>query len=566
MPRRATVGHWAAVLLLWIGVSGCDFVSSPDRFIDDTVQPPVVAAVDYAAIRSGQHLAGTVVLTADLDSLAGRVDYVALVVDGEQIDSASDAPYTLRLPTDQFPDGPTTIGLSIHKLNGNQGLLGLAGVPATTLVTPVVFDQRPPSQVENLNGVWADNGVELTWTPNQDPNFYAYLIIREDTWSDAPDGSGEFGFNAVVIDTVYNASAAVYRDAAPPPVYGLSSTYRVAVSNRASAAPSGELALSYGTGASIPGDFVYSSVYHPTRDLAYRVNGSTLTVWTPLDGTTLATIDLSEFIQTPGLTGAGSVVGIREDGTELYVYAADPASEISEAELLAFSATDDPSFLRRLSAFPDDASRVRPGPDGFLVAQSNSEMRVYDADDGQLQSTLSGELSNSTMSRAGENILTQRFDDVTANCVLTSYDPATGDSVAEVSYPFDGMACWNTHVANGGGTIYLVSTMESRFRRVNGASFDLTAPIDFPVASGELVDRVSVSDDRLFLGVSSSASSYQNSAVLEVEAGGQTVVRSWRFAPHIDQIVPSADGTAYYVLASSESPFTAHIWRVSREN
>lgn len=563
MHRRATTRHWVAVLLVWVGISGCDFVSTPDRFIDETVQPPVIAAVDYATIRSGQHLAGTVVFTANLDSIASPVDRVALIVDGEEIDSGFEAPYTLSLPTERYPDGPATIGLAIYKRAGNQGLYGYVGVPATTLMTPVVFDQRPPSQVNDLSGDWTETGAELTWTPNRDPNFYAYLIIREEIWSDVPDGSGEFGFNAAVLDTLYDASASVYRDLAPPPVYGLTSTYRVAVSNRASIADSDGLALSYGSGASIPGHFVYSSVYHPTRDLAYRVNQTTLSVWSPDGGTTLATVDLSAFIQTAGLEEMSDIVGIREDGTELYVFAADPASGISETELLAFSATDAPAFLRRLSAFPNDAFRVRPGPDGFLIATSGDQLRVYDAADGQLQSTLSEAISGSTVHPAGANILTQRLDDTTGDCVLTSYDPATGDSVGQATYPFDGMDCWNVYVMNGGRTMYLVSAMESRFRRVDGASFEITDPIDFPVATGELVDRVSVSGDRLFLGVSSFASLYQNGAVLEVEADGQTVVRTWRFAPNIERIFPSADGAAFYAL-SSGSPSTAHVWRVPR--
>ena len=139
----------------------------------------------------------------------------------------------------------------------------------------------------------------------------------------------------------------------------------------------------------------------------------------------------------------------------------------------------------------------------------------------------------------------------------------TGDSVGRATYPFDGMDCWNVYVMNSGRTMYLVSAMGSRFRQVDGASFEITDPVDFPVATGELVARVSVSGDRLFLGVSSPASSYQNGAVLEVEANGQTVVRTWRFAPNIERIFPSADGAAFYAL-SSESPSTAHVWRVPR--
>lgn len=104
---RAQSSGWIVAALLALVfpgllLAGCDFVDSPERFVDDTVQPPVVAAVDYATVRSGQHLAGTIVFTANLDSLGSRVER-----------------------------------------------------------------------------------VELSWAPSQDLNFYAYLVIREDTWSDA---------------------------------------------------------------------------------------------------------------------------------------------------------------------------------------------------------------------------------------------------------------------------------------------------------------------------------------------------------------------------------------------
>jgi hypothetical protein len=386
-------------------------------------------------------------------------------------------------------------------------------------------------------------------------------MIREDTWSGLSDGGGEFGSNAIVIDTVYNASAAVYRDPAPPRVYGLRSTYRVAVSNRAEVLPSLEVALSYGGQAtSISDGSVYGSTYHPTRDIAYHIDGSVLTVWRLSDATTITTVDLSIFIQTPELDRA-TIVGIREDGTELFVYASDPASLIEESELLVFSATETPSFLRRLSSFPDAAFATRIGPNGLLVTRVDSDVRVYDDADGQLQSTLVGSSNVVNMHRVGDRILTQSYNDATDTCLLTTYDPATGAPVAQATYSLNGEGCWNVYVMDGGRTLYLVSTMESRFRQVDGASLEISAPVNFPVAAGERVYRVSVSGNRLLLSVTSDQPPHR-SVVLELEADGQTIVQTWRFASIVERIIPLADGDAFYAISSAFS--SSEIWRVPR--
>jgi len=564
----ASASGWVAAFLVWWMLTGCDFVDRPDRFIDETVQPPLIAAVDYATVRSGQHLAGNVVFTVDLDSLGDRVERVVLTVDGEYVDDAFEAPYTLRVETRQFADGPATLGLEIHERESRQGLLGVGGIPAIALFTPVVFDQSPPTTVEGLEGEWDASGVTLTWTPNRDPNFFAYIVIREDTWSDVPDGGSAFGPRSTVLDTLYDASVRSYREPGLPSVYGLQSTYRVIVSNRAQTVPSADAAVWYGDESSIAPEtydaLTYGSVVHPSRDLAYRTDGRRLEVLAADRGTTLETIDLSSFLQTPELAGAASVVGVRPDGSELYVYATDPASGVSTSELLVFSATAQPTFLRRLDAFPDDAARVRPGPEGFLTARVSNQLHVYDAADGQLRTTLSGAPAGATVHRAGGLILTQSLANDSGECVLTSYNPATGASSGQATYPFDGMSCWNVHATDDGSTVYLVSVMESRFRRVDPSSMDVSAVTDFPVAPGDLVDRVRLSGDRLFLGVSSYDRPYQPGLLLEVDVSGQTILRTWGFVASVERIVPSADGTALYVFAS-ERP-DAWIWRVPRAN
>jgi len=571
-PRAATSG-WAGAFLIWLVLTGCDVVDHPDRFIDNTVQPPLIAAVDYATVRSGQHLAGEVVLTATLDSLGDRVERVVLTVDGAYVDEVFEAPYTLRVETRQFADGPATLGLEVYERESRQGLLGLAGVPSIALFTPVVFDQSPPTTVENLSGTWSDDGVTLRWTPNRDPNFFAYIVIREDTWSDVPDEGSAFGPRSTVLDTLYDASIRSYREPDVPSVYGLQSTYRVTVSNRAETAFFAHVLAEYGVAQSVDtywsGLLLNEGIFHPSRHLAYYVDGDYLHVVSTATGSLTATIDLYDFVEDESrengtYTDYGRLVDIQPDGSEVYVYRSNPASGTETSDLLVFSGTEQPAFLRRLDAIPDDAAGVRLGPDGFLTARVSDQIRVYDAADGQLKAPLSGAPASATVHRAGDRLLTQHLADASGECVLTIYDPATGTAGEQATYPFDGMSCWNVHATDDGDALYLVSTMESRFRRVDVASMDVSAVTDFPVPPGDLVDRVRVDGDRLFLGVSSNERPCRRGLVLEVDASGQTVFRTWGFASPVERIVPSADGTSLFVFASPYA--SGRMWRIPRAN
>jgi hypothetical protein len=555
---------WVSIIILWLGSAGCDFVQEPDRFIDESVQLPVVAAVDFSSIRSGQHLAGRVDLTVDLDTLTGSIERVVLTVDGQPVDEAMQAPYLLSAPTTEFQDGPAALGLEIYPTDGSGGLLGLAGAPSVVLVTPVVFDQRPPTAVEDLRVTWESSDVTLDWTPNTDPNFYAYVIVREDTWSDKPNGGSMFGPQTTVLDTLLDASIRSYENAGAPTVYGFTSTYRVYASNRAQLAEPAETTARYGDATGIEAEaydrLAYSGISHPSLDLIYSSDGTRLYVENASDGSTLTSIDLIEHLQDPSLAGTADVVGIRQDGREVYVFAADPASGISTTELLAFSATEQPTFLRPLSAFPDDAFGLRLGPDGTVVAQKNGEYSVYNTDDGALVTGLTDPPSNPSVQRTGADLLTQHVDSATDSCVLRRYDPATGEITGEATYPYDGMSGWNVYPTASGNLAYLISVMESRFRTVSGESLTLSSVTDFPVPAGDLVDRVAVDADRLFLGVNSNVRDGRPGRLLEVDADAQIVVREWAFATAIDRLILSADRSAIYALTSDRP--RGWLWRV----
>lgn len=558
------LAFWISIIILWLGSAGCDFVQEPDRFVDESVQLPVVAAVDFSSIRSGQHLAGRVDLTADLDTLPGSIERVVLTVDGQPVDEAIQAPYLLSAPTTEFPDGPAALGLEIYRADGNGGLLGLAGAPSVVLVTPVVFDQRPPTAVEDLRVTWETSDVTLDWTPNTDPNFYGYVVVREDTWSDKPGGGSMFGPQTTVLDTLLDASIRSYEDAGVPTVYGFTSTYRVYASNRAQLAEPAETTARYGEATDIEAEaydrLAYSSTSHPSLDLIYSSDGARLYVLNAGNGTTLTSIDLVAHLQDPSLAGTADVVGIRQDGGEVYVFAADPASGITTTELLAFSATEQPEFLRRLSAFPDDAFGLRLGPDGTVVAQTNGEYSVYSTDDGAFVTGLANPPPNPTVQRAGADLLTQHVDDATDSCRLRRYNPATGDIIEEATYPFDGMSCWNVYPTANGDSAYLISVMESRFRTITGASLTLSSVIDFPVPQGDLVDRVAVDAGRLFLGVSSHVRDGRSGRLLEVDGTAQMIVREWGFASPIDRLILSADRSEIYTL-TADRPL-GWLWRV----
>lgn len=227
MSALLHVTRLAATLVCVVALAGCDSLGEPDRFYNDAALPPTVVGLDAAGLTAGQHIAGTVSLTIDLDSIATRIDRVVFRVDDEDVTTLRQGPYAFTLATETYPPGEHVITVSVYVRTPQGGLLTLAGAPDVLLGVPVVFDQRPPTPVAVTSATLEGARPRVTWTASQDANFYAYVVYRRPTESESSEAwPGE------EIATVFDRSQTTFSDAELPAVYGGGATYRVAVWNR----------------------------------------------------------------------------------------------------------------------------------------------------------------------------------------------------------------------------------------------------------------------------------------------------------------------------------------------
>ena len=194
----------------------------------------------------GQHVAGTVAVSLNLDSLAGRIDRVVLRVDDQEVATVRQRPYAFTLATPSFPTGDHVVSVSVYVRNSAGGLLALVGAPDVLFVVPVVFDQRRPTPVSLTSVDLQENRPYLTWAQSQDANFYAYVVYRRPTESEAPET-----WPGVEVATLFDRTQTAFLDEMLPAVYGSGATYRVAVWNRQDHALS-NTALTARYGTSVP--------------------------------------------------------------------------------------------------------------------------------------------------------------------------------------------------------------------------------------------------------------------------------------------------------------------------
>ena len=211
-----------------MGLSACDSFVEPERFVNDDARPPEAGALDFAGLRPGQHVAGVLDLSLDLDSLAGRLDRVEIAIDDGGFGPAEGLPRGFSVQTDAYPDGEHTVRVAIYLKEPRVGLLGVVGAPDYVLSVPLVFDQRPPTPVAVTSvSVGPDRRPRIEWERSEDANFYAYVVERAPVDADGRSVGGE-----TVVEEVYDRETTSLVGAPLPDVYGAGVAVTVRVSNR----------------------------------------------------------------------------------------------------------------------------------------------------------------------------------------------------------------------------------------------------------------------------------------------------------------------------------------------
>ena len=358
-------------------LAGCDAFGEPERFYNDDAQPPAAGALDLADVRDGQHVAGPVAVALDLDSLAGRVGRVALWVDGQEVESRTGAPFEFTLDTSRYPDGEHTVSAAVYVRESTAGLLGLVGAPAVALSARLVFDQRPPTPVAQASAEIEGDRVRVRWAANDDPNFYAYLVVRSAPWTAFSGGPDR----VAVVDTLYDQAATDWLDAPFPYTHGVLVEYDVWVWNRAQVSGSaGPLRAVYGTEV--------RGLYSPTETnaAAFSADGQTVYVAAEVG---LVAVAAADHRQTAYLGYDELSRRSRTLPTRL---------ELGPGDRELWAATDDGDGASRVTAL--DAATLRPErsfslPDGATTFAVGAGGEVYAAGGGRL-SVLDGQTGRVT--------------------------------------------------------------------------------------------------------------------------------------------------------------------------
>lgn len=242
----------------------CDLIAPSDRFFNENAQPPKVEPLDISEIKPGQHLAGKVLFNVNLESVNSPIARVDLFVDSTLVFSAFNPPYTLELDTEVWSEGEHLIAVGVIETRPNIGLLAVVDFPSLIFSANVVFDQTPPTAVTLQSVIWENGHPRLSWTKNNNLNFYAYIISKDANFGPFPpplDGAG--------IDTIYDSSTTTYLDTSTSQFYEISSDYQVNVSNRAEVAPSNIINIRFGETIAVNGDQIARPIISPIREEVY---------------------------------------------------------------------------------------------------------------------------------------------------------------------------------------------------------------------------------------------------------------------------------------------------------
>lgn len=205
--------------LLSLFFNSCDFISEPERIINNDAKPLITGTFEFQDFAKGQHIDGKINFVVNTSSVNFSISDVRLVVDSDFAGWADSYPYTFTLDTRNYNEGTHRISILIYKKNSHDhGMLNLLHPPEITLSTELVFDQSPPLPVTlSLTKTPDGKKVLLSWSKSTNANFAAYRIFRS------------YGQGWKILDTIYQKNSTSFTDSSIEPVYNLPLKYAIEV-------------------------------------------------------------------------------------------------------------------------------------------------------------------------------------------------------------------------------------------------------------------------------------------------------------------------------------------------
>ena len=525
-------------------LAGCDAFGEPERFYNDDARPPAVGALDLASLRDGQHVAGEVVIGLDLDSLAGRVERVALWIDGEEVEARTQAPFQFRIYTPGYPEGAHTVSAAVYVRRPNAGLLNLAGAPAVALTARLVFDQRPPTPVALASVELDGDRARLRWTASADPNFYAYLVVRQAPWT----ATSGWPAGLAVVDTLYDRGATTYLDAPFPHLIGARAEYQVRVWNRQDVSESpNTLAAAYGT--QVPGLHSYYGGAGFSRDGAemYTSSATGLIATSTADHRELRRLDYTAL--TPGGSPPGQAE-LDRTGTELFV--AVPTGQGYGRHVHVVGAA---SFRPlRSFALPDDAVGFALGARGEAYSVGEGRLSVLDRQTGAVTARTEAVFGYPAhavdVSPDGESLYVVSYAlNGPGSRALHRVDVSGATPRVTASFDWQTQGGTSVQVADD-GRLYVLTrgSVTGDVTVLDGRSMEQTAGFDLDIGGGWNAGLVGfqVVGERFYVSYQTpNPLGDRGGTVAEFDLATRRRLRSWPFAVEIGSVRTSGAGWLY---------------------
>lgn len=207
-----------------LSIAGCEFPGEPEREYNKGVSSPQKEYISFGDFDNSQHVAGIVKFQIDTNSNFQSSRNYFYSIDNLSFTPIQNPDYTFQIYTQYYPDGNHIIYCGYNDGTVNLGLLNLISFPPKYDSLILFFDQKPPTPTSLTVSNYPGLKMNLSWSKNNDPNFYAYIIRR--------DGDIKYLENKD-IDTIKDRNIISYDDFTIPMTCNLDIIYNVAITNRA---------------------------------------------------------------------------------------------------------------------------------------------------------------------------------------------------------------------------------------------------------------------------------------------------------------------------------------------
>jgi len=513
-------------------ILSCDLNEPTDRFLDSSVQEPRVESLDSMGIRPGQHIAGMVVLDANVSSLSSPVTSVNLILDDSLIQRSFNPPYTLQLDTRLRTQGEHQLTIAVTETDPRIGLLGITGFPTLLFSGSVVFDQTPPTAVALQSVVWENGYARLSWTRNNDLNFYAYIVSQESNWRP----SGESG-------NILDPSRTTYIDSTAPQLYGINLTYRTKVFNRDITASSNAVGIRFGD--TLSSSVISNSIPGQRPIMNPALNEMYLLPAAPNGIIRAVSVLNHNLLRTRSIVFAANFA-LSGDGSTIYVVSYNSSAlTVLEAATFNLVRTSTLSFPVSL------AGSIVSGRPNRLYMTSGSfaggRVKVVDANTGSLVTETSEQAPDGLLAISPDNNTLY----VASGTSVYRVDVTT-DSVRVVAQRTALYSVQSLQLSPDGSRLYLGHVYAAPSNYVDVWSSDTLGPITRITAGEQLFDfyvtssSVYLSESRSSLG----GTYFLPGRVVQYSAGSLTPQAFWDFVQVPRIIVTSSSQQFLYAFGS----------------